>query len=80
MYSIKIPLEALERKQEETTDSPEWVESCIEICRKNLPESGGSNEGNDNDAPGHSSVMLNEDDACHMRNLIDDLLENQNAD
>lgn len=78
MFSIKIPLEILEKKQEEIAAFPEWVQSVIAICRKNLQESVEASA--DNSPAPNASVKLDEDDAHRLRDLINALLENETAD
>lgn len=73
MYVIKIPPEVLEKDNGEAVDLPEWAESVLEICGKNLNESTESNDGKGSNG---LSVKLSEDDICRLRKHIDELLDN----
>ena len=80
MYSIKIPIEALDKKQDETSDSPDWVRTVVNICRENLNDSPTAT--NDKDCKGmvqDSSIPLRKDEADRLRILMEELQENEKA-
>lgn len=71
MYVVKIPLQLLERDEQEMNGSPEWVRMVVDLCRMNLPESAnGSSNGNDDKIPTDSPMQLNKDDTNCLRSII----------
>ena len=81
MYSIKIPLQKIDEKEEKNGNSPDWVQTVIEICRQNLAETKDKNDENKETVMQDSSVQLSKDESSCLKKLIDSLLlENQKDD
>jgi len=80
MYSIKIPPQELEKKQEEIVDSPEWVQYVVAICMKQLKELTGCIDSDNNTATQDPSAELSKDDTHNLRKIIDDLLKREKVE
>lgn len=73
MYSIKIPLNLVERTEEDNRETSDWVRDVVSICMNSLSEKNDSTESKDGSTMQGSSVKLSEEDTAKLKKIIDDL-------
>lgn len=76
IYSIKIPIDALEKKQDETPDAPKWVRAVVDICRENL-RNDSPTDRNDKETVRDSSIPLSKDEMDRLKILLKELQEDE---
>lgn len=69
MYFIKVTLDVLEKKEEETNDLPKWAQNVVELFRKNLKSFGKEDH----------NATLDDDDTTRLKNIINELEENEKS-